>query len=101
MKKEKKNATTYETAEEFAKDMGISEIEIALLREKNRIIKKLTAKRMELGVSQADVARAVGTRRPAIARMESGQVGHVSMDFLAKVAMVLDASFNVRPKLAA
>ena len=97
----KKNVIIYKTAEEFAKDMGISEIEIALLREKKRIIKKLTAKRMEAGISQADVARAIGTKQPAIARMESGQISHISMDFLAKVAMVLDASFNVKPRLAA
>ena len=97
----KKSVIIYRTAAEFAKDMGISEIEMALLREKKRIVKKLTAKRIEAGISQAALARVIGTKQPAISRMESGQISHVSMDFLAKVAMVLDASFNVKPKLAA
>ena len=93
--------TVYKNAEEFAKDMGISEIEMALLREKVRIVTKLTAKRMDAGISQAQLARMLGTKQPAIARMESGQISQVSMDFLTKVAMVLDVSFNVKAKLAA
>ena len=56
---------------------------------------------MEAGVSQAALAGMIGTKQPAIARMESGQISQVSMDFLVKVAMVLDVSFNVRAKLAA
>ena len=97
----KKNVIVYKNAEEFAKDMGVSEIEIALLREKKRIVEKLTKKRIDANISQAALAKMIGTKQPAIARMESGQISQVSMDFLAKVAMVLDASFHVKPKLAA
>ncbi len=99
MKKE--NIIVYKTADDFAKDMGLSEIEIALIREKKRLIKKLKARRIESDISQAELAKRVGSKQPAIARMESEQVSQVSMDFLFKVAMALGVSFNVKSKLAA
>jgi transcriptional regulator with XRE-family HTH domain len=46
------------------------------------------------GFSQAEVAHAIGSKQPAIARMEAGQVSQVSMDFLLKVALILGV--NVR-----
>jgi hypothetical protein len=39
----------------------------------------------------------VESKQPAIARMESGQVLQVSMDFLIKVAMVLKVSVIIKP----
>ena len=97
----KGNIIAYKTADDFAKGMGLSGIEIALIREKKRLIRKLKARRIESDISQAELAKRVGSKQPAIARMESGQVSQVSMDFLCKVAMALGVSFNIKSKLAA
>jgi transcriptional regulator with XRE-family HTH domain len=46
--------------------------------------------------SQAQLATLVGSKQPAIARMESGLDSEVSLDFLAKVAIALDVSFTFK-----
>ncbi len=51
-----------------------------------RILKKL---------SQADLARKVGTKQPSIARLESGQ-GIKNIAFLRRVAAALDADVEIR-----
>ncbi len=51
-----------------------------------RILKKL---------SQAELARKVGTRQPSIARLESGY-GFRNLTFLKKVAEALDAQVEIR-----
>ena len=93
-------ATThrYESAKEFALDLGLSEIEAVLIQAKKTVIKKLKAKRKQKGLSQAAVAKMVGSKQPAIARMESGQVSEVSMDFLANVALALRVSIAIKPE---
>ena len=88
---------TYKSAKDFAKDFGLSEVEIALIKEKKKLIEKLTAKRDKMKLSQAAVAKLIGSKQPAIARMESGQVSEVSMDFLVKVAMALSVSVTIKP----
>ncbi len=54
------------------------------------IIKQRTMKNM----TQADLARKVGTRQSAIARLESGMY-NPSLRFLKKVAKALDASIVI------
>lgn len=49
-----------------------------------------------MGLSQVDLANLVSSKQPAIARMESGTVSEVSLDFLCKVALVLDVSFTIK-----
>lgn len=92
---------SYKSAKEFAKDFGLSEVEIALINEKKKLIEKLTAKRDKMNLSQAAVAKLIGSKQPAIARMESGQVSEVSMDFLIKVAMALNVSVSIKPSKVA
>ncbi len=99
--KKTENFIIYESAEEFAKDMGLSDIEITLAKEKAKLIKKLKAKRLKKNLSQEDLARRLGTKQPSIARMESELVGQVSMDFLIRVALVLGVSYSMRVKKAA
>ena len=53
-----------------------------------RILKKL---------SQAELAKKVGTRQPSIARLESGY-GIKNLTFLRKVAEALDAEVEIRVK---
>lgn len=53
-------------------------------------------------ISQAELARQVGTKQPSIARLESGY-GFRNLTFLKKVADALDAQVEIRitPKKAA
>ena len=92
----KEKSIRYKSARDFAKSLGLSNIEIELALEKKRIIEKLKAKRKRLKLSQATVAHMIESQQPTIARMESGQVSEVSLDFLAKIAMVLGVSFSIR-----
>ena len=54
-----------------------------------------------LSTAQASLAKLVDTKQPAIARMESGLVSEISLDFLVKIAHVLGMSFTVSKKRAA
>ena len=45
--KKKNNLITYKNAEDFVKDMGLSEVEIALVKEKVKLIEKLKAQRIK------------------------------------------------------
>lgn len=91
----------YKSAKDFAKDFGLSDVEIALVKEKKKLIEKLVAKRGKLKLSQAATAKLIGSKQPAIARMESGQVSEVSMDFLIKVAIALNVTVSIKAKKAA
>lgn len=96
-----KQSIKYKNAKEFAKDLGLSEIGIALVQQKKKLIEKLKAKRAEKKISQAALAKLIGSKQPAIARMESGQISEISMDFLVKVAVALNMSFTIKPPQAA
>ncbi|OFZ80616.1 MAG: hypothetical protein A2583_10915 [Bdellovibrionales bacterium RIFOXYD1_FULL_53_11] len=67
-----------------------------LIRQKKRLIEKLRSNRIKKGLSQADVAGLIGSQQPTIARMESGQVSEVSMDFLLKVALALEMPVTIK-----
>ncbi len=88
----------FKSAEEFGKSLGLSKIEMELIRQKKKLIEKLRKAREQQGMSQAELAHKVSSKQPAIARMESGQVSEVSLDFLCKVAMVLEVSVTIKPK---
>jgi len=51
--------------------------------------------RIEKKISQAELARRVGTKQPSIARLESGY-GFRNLTFLKKVADALDATVEIR-----
>lgn len=93
----RKNVIIYNTTKDFAKSVGLTDIDISLILEKKRIIKSLRKKRLKNNLSQAELAKIVGTKQPSIARMESGLVSQVSMDFLAKVALALKTSIYIKP----
>lgn len=90
----------YKNADELGKALGLSALEMELIRQKKKLIEKLRKARERQGFSQAELADMVSSKQPAIARMESGQVSEVSLDFLCKVAMVLEISFTIKPKAA-
>lgn len=89
MKTKAEKTERFKSVEAFGESLGLSKIEMELIRQKKLIIEKLKSARAKQGLSQADVAHAVGSKQPAIARMEAGQVSQVSMDFLLKVALSL------------
>ncbi len=91
----------YKTAEEFGRALGLSGVEIELIRQKKKLIEKLRKVREQKGLSQTELAAMVESKQPAIARMESGQVSEVSLDFLCKVALVLEVSVTIKPPHAA
>ena len=92
----KDKAIRYKSVADFGKAMGLSEIEIELIRQKKKLIEKLTATRLKKKMSQAKLAEMIGSKQPAIARMESGLVSEVSLDFLAKIAIALEVTLTIR-----
>ena len=88
----------FKSSRELGKFLGLKDIEKDLILQKKKLIETLKNKRLQLKISQTELARMAGTKQPAIARMESGLVSDVSMDFLLKIAMVLDMSVTIKPK---
>ena len=87
----------FKSASEFGHSLGLSDLDMELIRQKKRVIEKLHKARVKKKISQAQLAAMVGSKQPAIARMESGQVSEVSMDFLLRVALALNISVTIRP----
>lgn len=87
----------YKTAKEFGVALGLSDVEMELIRQKKKLIEKLKEVRIKRNLSQKKLAILVGSKQPAIARMESGQISEVSLDFLVKVALILGVPVSVRP----
>ena len=87
----------YKTIDAAGKALGISKADLALMRAKKRAIAKLIRARENHGLTQAEVAKLVSTKQPAISRMEAGLVSEVSFDFLFKVAWVLGVTLTLKP----
>ena len=65
------------------------------LQPKYDLIRAILDARIKHGVTQAELARRVGTTQSAIARFESG-VGNPTLDFLSKVSEAVGAQLEVR-----
>lgn len=59
------------------------------------VISQLIAARIKSKMTQADVAKKVGTKQSAIARLEGGNV-NPTLDFLEKIAEVLGRKLTIR-----
>lgn len=72
-----------------------------ILAARQRIVSTLTEARMESGVSQQELANRIGTHKPNISRIESGQQ-NISLDTMLKIASALnkDVSFSLTEKTA-
>jgi DNA-binding XRE family transcriptional regulator len=92
----KNDLIRYKDIEEFGKSLGLSQVDIELIRYKKALIEKLKDRRKKLRMSQAELARKIGSQQPAIARMEAGLVGQVSMDFLVKIALTLRVAVRIK-----
>jgi transcriptional regulator with XRE-family HTH domain len=60
-----------------------------------RLVSDLIRLRHECGVTQGELARRVGTRQPAIARLEAGRAVP-SLDLVCRLADALDADVRVQ-----
>lgn len=58
------------------------------------VISELIKARIKYKMTQADVAKRVGTKQSAIARLESGNI-NPSLEFLQKVAQVMGLSVHL------
>lgn len=92
----KNDLIRYKDVEEFGKSLGLSQVDMELIRYKKELIAKLKERRKKLRMSQAEVAKKIGSQQPAIARMEAGLVGQVSMDFLVKIALTLGVAVTIK-----
>lgn len=97
----KANVERFKSSKDFGAALGLSEIEMALIQQKKKLIARLKDTRTKKGISQAKLAGLVGSKQPAIARMESGQISEISMDFLLKVSLALEISVTFKPRLKA
>ncbi len=86
----------FKTSDEFGSFLGLTALDMELIKQKKKLITKLIKARMEQGLSQAALAKLLDTKQPAIARMESGLISEVSFDFLTKVALALGISFTIK-----
>lgn len=87
----------YYNREEFGSAIGLSALDKEVIRQKNRSIDYLKEARLKKGISQEELAKRMGTKQPAIARMEAGYVGDVSFDFLIRVAIALRVPLEISP----
>ncbi len=55
----------------------------------------LKSRRLELGLSQEDLARIVGKKRPYISRVENGE--DVRISNFVQIAMALNLNFDLQP----
>ncbi len=59
------------------------------------LVGMIIEKRLKRGLTQAELARKIGTKQSAIARLESGAY-NPSIGFLKKIAKALDTKFTFR-----
>ncbi|MBI2606835.1 MAG: helix-turn-helix transcriptional regulator [Deltaproteobacteria bacterium] len=93
----KSKTERFKSVRDFGRALGLSDVEMQMIRQKKKLIQRLKDARTKKGLSQAEVAHLVGSKQPAIARMEAGQVSQVSMDFLLRAALVLGLSVTIKP----
>lgn len=56
---------------------------------------QVTCRRIELGLTQVQLAKKVGTKQPGISRLESGN-SNATIDLLQRVAEALDCRLDIK-----
>jgi predicted XRE-type DNA-binding protein len=94
----KKQPTNFDDFE--SKLLQDSEIlkEYEYLEPKYEMIQSLIKRRNQLRMSQSQLARTVGTKQPAISRLERGEFNNVTLSTLIKVAHALNLDMNISLK---
>ncbi len=62
-----------------------------------RLIRDILLRRSELNLSQVQLAKLVGTKQPAMSRLERGD-GNITINTLCRIADALDADLNISLK---
>lgn len=94
----KKTPTNFEELEgELLQDPEIRK-EYENLTPKYEMIQSLIKRRNQLRMSQSQLARTVGTKQPAISRLERGDFNNVTLSTLIKVAHALDLDLDISLK---
>ena len=65
-----------------------------LIAERQKIVSALTEARLAAGVSQQELAERIGTQKPNISRLESGQI-NISLDTMLKYAAALNKDVSI------
>jgi DNA-binding XRE family transcriptional regulator len=89
----RKYYTSQEVAKELFKDQKFKEAYDALEPE-FAFIESIIRKRIQKKMTQAQLAKKLGTKQSAVARLEGGTY-NPSFRFLQKVAAAMDAKLNV------
>jgi predicted transcriptional regulator len=92
-----KRATNFEEFE--AKLLEKPEIrrEYEALKPKYDMIRSLIKRRSQLRISQTELARIIGTKQPAISRLEKGDY-NTTLNTFFKVADALDLEISIRAR---
>ena len=94
----KNKPTNFEEFEgELLRDPEIRK-EYESLKPKYEIIQSLIKRRNQLRISQSQLAKTVGTKQPAISRLERGEFNNVTLSTLIKVAHALDLDLDISLK---
>jgi len=81
---------------ELLKDKKARE-EYERLKPRYQMISEIIEARKRKGLTQEDLAKKIGTKQSAIARIESGNA-NPTVDFLEKVASALDSNLTIQFK---
>jgi DNA-binding XRE family transcriptional regulator len=91
----KKKGTNYEEFEaDLLKDQEVRK-EYDALNPKYEMIKRLIMQRNKMRMSQAQLAKKVGLKQPAICRLEKGS-NNATLNTFIKVARALDLTIELR-----
>lgn len=71
--------------------------EYEALKPRYDMVRALIKRRNKLGISQAELARIIGTQQPAISRLEKGD-NNATLSTLFKVADALDLEISLKAK---
>jgi predicted transcriptional regulator len=92
-----KRATNFEEFEAELLEKPEIRREYEALKPKYDMIKSLIERRSKLGISQTELARIIGTKQPAISRLEKGDYNTTLSTFF-KVADALDLDISLKAR---
>lgn len=78
---------------ELLKDMDVAK-EYEVLKPQYQLISELIEARKKRGITQAELAKKIGTKQTAIARIESGR-SNPTVFFLEKIANALNSKLTI------
>ena len=93
---------SYKNVRQFSTEaLGLDDYESWLITFKNKLVKLIVETRKKSNLSQAELAKILGTTQSVVSRIESGNSKNVTIDYLLKVISDLGISPNKMIKWAA